>query len=77
MLRIKKFIITWIQFTKGRSYRDKNAKNRPVKLKRKKISLETLVACPIKYKSRLNKSGSLDALLICLYSSRVVKLLYL
>lgn len=75
MLRIKKFIITLIKFTEGGSDRNKNVKNRPIKLKIKKRSVETLVACPIKYKSRLNKSGSLDALLICLYCSRVIKLL--
>lgn len=75
MLRIKKFIIAVIKFTEGGPHRDKNVKNRPIKLKIKKRSVETLVACPIKYKPRLNKSGSLDALLICLYCSRVIKFL--
>lgn len=77
MFRIKKFRIAWIKFAKGRTDRDKNVKNRSIKWKIKEISVETLVACPIKYKSRLDKSSSLNALLKMLVLFLCCKLLYL
>lgn len=49
MLRIKKLRRAVIKFAEGRSNRDKNAEDRPLKLKIKKIGIETLGACPIKY----------------------------